>query len=183
MRVAIPLIPWAISVRLERRSRTAFRWRFRIRTLLILVAITALSLGGWAARRRHQMWLRQERVWSELAREYREWARICAQNEARSLASAATGKTTRALIGVGDKGWGVVRLGPTEHLRIAAERGRLKRKYEQAATSPRIPIGNLDLGSETERIAEEQGVLWTAEPPTWVPSGPSTALPKASAIP
>jgi hypothetical protein len=183
MRVAIPLVPWAISISLERRSRPAFRWRYRLRTLLILVAIVALLLGGWAARRRHQIWQRQQQVWAELAREYRDLAERCAQREARAFESAATGKTDRAAIGWAGKGGCEIRLRPAEHKRIAAEQGRLKRKYEQAAASPWIPIGAADLGHETLRIAEEQGVVWTAEPPPWATGGRSTALPKASATP
>jgi hypothetical protein len=184
MRVAIPLIPWAISVSLERRSRQALRWRYRLRTLLILVAIVALIMGGWVARRRHQIWQRQQQVWNALAPEYRGFAERWARIEASYLESAATGKAIRGVVG-DEKGWRVYQLGPAEHKRMAAHSGRLKRKYEQAAASPWLPFQlEPELAeSEASRIADEQGAVPTAEPPPWVPRGPSTALSKASMTP
>jgi hypothetical protein len=169
MRVAIPLLPWAISVGLERRSRQPLRWRLRLRTLLILVAIAALLMGGWVARERHV-------VWKEREQRYRQNAEMFGRREASNLMYAASGKMGEGEVG-DEKGWRVIRLGPDEFKRLAAYYGRMKRKYEQAASTPWLAV-EWDFGtSESSRIADEQGAVPTAAPQSWlgVPSSLSKA--------
>jgi hypothetical protein len=169
MRVAIPLIPWAVVVGLEPRRRQPLRWRFRLRSLLILVVIAALLLGGWTARQRHLVRKERERLWKELERGHRETADRFARQETSHLLSADEGKTSRVVAGIGGKGWYVIRVGPVEHKRIAVYYGRKKRTYEQASARPWLPVeSDTDLEDEYIRIADEQGAAPTAEPPPWL---------------
>ncbi len=51
MRFSIPLLPLAVSIRLENLAKNPFRssrLRFRLRTMLILVSIVALIMAGLA---------------------------------------------------------------------------------------------------------------------------------------
>ena len=56
MRVNIPLIP--IALHLERREMISLRRVFRLRSLMIAVALIALGLAIWLGRRRddYRMW-------------------------------------------------------------------------------------------------------------------------------
>jgi hypothetical protein len=175
MRLAIPLFPWAISVCLERRSRQPLRWRFRIRTLLILVVIAALLMGAWMAKQRQQFWKLRETEWKLREREYRDRAASYARAETSHLLDAATGKSSLGAIGDG-MGWRVIRMGPREHKRMAAEYGRLKRSYEQATATPWLPL-QFPRGAfeEGDRIAKEQGAIPAPEPPSWLPTTFTTA--------
>jgi hypothetical protein len=66
MRLAIPFVPAAIVIRFERREMSGFPRRFRLRTLMVIVALVALALAAWLEPRR---------------REYRMWARFHADQE------------------------------------------------------------------------------------------------------
>jgi len=60
VRINIPGLPY--SIHLERRERTPTRWRLRLRSLMILVALVALALGGLMVevRSRREAWARAE---------------------------------------------------------------------------------------------------------------------------
>ena len=64
--------------------------------------------------------------------------------------------------------------------RLADDSGRLKRAYEIAAATLWLPVQSPRGLLEFERIADEQGAMRTATPPSWlpVPGGP-TALREA----
>jgi hypothetical protein len=66
MRFAIPFVPAAIVIRFERRELRGFSRRFRLRTLMVIVALVALALASWLEPRR---------------RDYRMWARFHADQE------------------------------------------------------------------------------------------------------
>jgi hypothetical protein len=139
MRLAIPLLPWTISVGIERRSRQPVRWRFRLGTVLIAVAIAALFIGAWMAQQRHLAWKQLEREWKRREQEYQARAAMDAKSEISHLAATGTGKSNLRFIG--DRtGYREFRVGPNEHKRLAAEAGRIKRKYAQAATTPWLSV-------------------------------------------
>ena len=153
MRLPIPLLPFDISIGVERRSRQPYRFRIRLRTLLILVMIAALLMGGWVAWRREQIWKQHER-------EYLDLAGLYARQETRHLMAAAAGNSVPAAFTNG-AGWRVIRMGPNEHKRLAAEYGRFRRRYEQAASRPWQPFGSppahsKSIGSQTNRVRRPQ---------------------------
>ena len=102
--LGIPLLPWAVSVSLERRRRQPLRWRFRIKTLLILVVIAALVLGAWMEKQRQQFWKLRKTERKLREREYRDEAAKYARYETSHLSNAATGKSSLGAIGDG-MGW------------------------------------------------------------------------------
>jgi hypothetical protein len=181
MRLAIPLLPWSISVVIERRSRQSVRWRFRLRTVLIVVAITALFMGAWMAKERHLAWKRLETEWERRAQEYEARAAMYAKWEVSHLTAAGTGKSNLGVIGDG-AGYRELRIGPNEHKRLAAERGRLKRKYARAAATPWLPVESSLEAREAWRIADEQGAPLTPEPPSWVHNPVASAAPSNAAV-
>jgi hypothetical protein len=180
MRLAIPLLPWTISVSIERRSSQPFRWRFRLKTLLIIVAVAALFMGGRVAIQRHQVRNLREREWQLHEREYRAKAASYARSETSHLMDAATGKSSRGYVGDG-MGFRELQIGPDEHRRLAADCGRLKRSYEKATETPWLPV-EPSLGAvECSRIADEQGATRTRNPPSWARDfGAAAALSKAA---
>jgi hypothetical protein len=131
MRLAIPLLPWTILVGIERRSRQPIRWRFRLRTVLIIVAIAALFMGAWMANCRHQAWKLLEKEWKRREQEYQAKAATYARSEISHLLAAGTGKSSPGYIG-DPTGYRELRVGPNEHSRLAAEAGRLKRMFEKS---------------------------------------------------
>ena len=70
MRLSLPLIPVSAVIRFERREMRRFRWRFRLRTLMAIIALVALALASW-------LWARRS--------EYRMWALFHADQEQRFL--------------------------------------------------------------------------------------------------
>jgi hypothetical protein len=68
MRLPIPLLPATIVIRFERRETRWFPRRFRLRTLMAIVALVAFALAAWLEPRRREcrMWARfhanQERL-------------------------------------------------------------------------------------------------------------------------
>jgi hypothetical protein len=165
MRLAIPLFPWAISVVLERRSRRPLRWQFHLRTLSIIVVMAALFMAGLVARQRQRVLEMREREWKMRQKEYQNLAAHYAKNEASHLKAAETGETNRALFGDGT-GFFVLRMGRAEHSRVAAEIGRMRREYERAAVQPWLPVEPPLEPVEFRKIADEQGSVPTAKPPS-----------------
>ncbi len=109
-----------------------------------------------------------------------EWLTCTLGAETSDLKSAASGETSRGVIG-GQKSWRVIRLGPDEYKRLAAYHGLLKRKYEKAAAMPWLPVESDTEPSEYSRIADEQAALPTAEPPSWLTvPGAATGLSKSA---
>jgi hypothetical protein len=180
MRLPIPLLPWAISVSIEQRSMQPLRWLFRLNTLLIIVGIAALFMGGWVAIQRHQVGKLLEREWKRREIEYRALAASYARSETSHLMDAATGKLSRGFVGDG-MGFREIQIGPHEHRRLAEDCGRLKRSYEKAAETPWLPV-EPSLGAvECWRIADEQGAMPTRRPPSWARDfGAAAALSKAA---
>jgi hypothetical protein len=166
MRLAIPLFPWAISVGLERRSRRPLRWQFHLKTLLIIVVIAALIMAGLVAGQRQRVLVMREREWKIRQKEYQGLAAHYAKNEAFYLKAAETGETSRGLF-VDGTGYFVLRMGRVEHSRVAAEIGRQRRKYERAAAQPWLPVEPPLEPVEFRKIADEQGAVPTAKPPSW----------------
>jgi len=74
MRLDLPLVPVTAVIRFERREMRRFQWRFRLRTLMAIVALVALALASWLEPRRS---------------EYRVWALYHADQEQRFLRMAA----------------------------------------------------------------------------------------------
>jgi hypothetical protein len=70
----IPLLPVTVVIQFERRQMRPFQWRFRLRTLMAIVAMVALALASWLGPRRI---------------EYRMWARFHADQERQFLRMAA----------------------------------------------------------------------------------------------
>jgi hypothetical protein len=50
---------------------------------------------------------------------------------------------------------------------MAAEIGRQRRKYERAAAQPWLPVERTLEPDEFRKIADEQGAVPTAKPPSW----------------
>lgn len=48
MRLIVPFVPVVVVIRLERRPRTPFRWRIGLKSLLAVVLVAGLGLGGVA---------------------------------------------------------------------------------------------------------------------------------------
>jgi hypothetical protein len=166
MRLPMPLLPWTILVGIERRSRQPIRWRFRLRTVLIIVAIAALFMGAWMANCRHQAWKLLEKEWKRREQEYQAKAATYAKSEMSHPADAGTGTSSLGFIG-DPTGFREVRLGPDEHKRLAAYSARMKRMYAEAATAPWLPVDSSLAGLEISRIADEQGAMRTPKPPSW----------------
>jgi hypothetical protein len=74
MRLAIPLVPVTAVIRFQPRVTKRFQWRFRIGTLMNIVALVALALASWLGQRRS---------------EYRMWALYHADQAQRFLRMAA----------------------------------------------------------------------------------------------
>jgi hypothetical protein len=166
MRLAIPLFPWAISVVLERRSRRPLRWQFHLKTLLTIVVIAALFMAVLVARQRQRVLVMREREWKIRQKEYRDLAAVYTESEASHLKAAETGETNRGVFGDGT-GFFVLQMGRAEHSRVAAESGRMRRKYERAAVQPWLPVERTLEPDELRKIADEQGAVPTAKPPSW----------------
>jgi hypothetical protein len=145
-----------------------------LKTRLIIVAITALFMGGMVATQRHQVSILRER-------EYRDRAAMYAISEISHLLDAATGKSSRGVIGDGI-GFRVVHMGPDEHERLAAYFGRLKRKYENAAETPWLPVEPPRGADEPSKIADEQGAMRTRKPPLWARDFGAAAAPSEAAV-
>ena len=151
MRLPIPLLPWAVSIRIESRARRSFRLsrlRLRLRTLLILVAVVALILGGLARWERRRELSRRGQSYALLARRYahaewfHEWA-------------ASLGEHLYVTFGDG-RGYRTVRLEVSELKEVAEDERLMRRKYERAAACPWLPIEPDPSVSELERLADEK---------------------------
>jgi hypothetical protein len=75
MKFDLAFVPVAAVIRFERREMRRLGWRFRLRTLMALVALVALALASWLGLRRG---------------ENRTWARFHADQEQRFLRLAAS---------------------------------------------------------------------------------------------
>ena len=117
MRIACPFTPFAVSIvaRIERRQVTPRRWRFRLRSLLFLVATLALGMGGvvtWQRREQSREW---GRVLSLRQADYKARAAGYARAEASYRKASTTGETVTVTHGC-DRGWATVSLrGPESY--------------------------------------------------------------------
>ncbi len=162
MRFPIPLLPLAVSIRLESRARNPFRLsrlRLRLRSMLILVAIVALIMSGLAQRERRRELSRRSQSYDLLAQRYAkaEWFHDWA---------ASLGEHLIVTFGDG-RGYRTVRLEVSELEKVAEDEGRMRIKYERAAASPWLPIEPDPRASELERIADEKGSPRSMSRPAW----------------
>jgi hypothetical protein len=162
MRILIPLLPWAISISLERRARNPSRlprMRFRIRTLLILVAVVALVMGWQVRRERQRELLRRSQSYGLLAQRYAE---------AEWLHEWAASLGEHLIVTFGDaRGYRTVRLEVSELKKVAEDEGRMRIKYERAAAAPWFRFEPDPRVSEIERLADEKGSPRSMSPPAW----------------
>jgi hypothetical protein len=162
MRFPIPLVPLAVSIRLESRARDRFRLsrlRLRLRTMIILVAIVALIMTGIAERERRGEQLRRGKSYAQLAQRY-------AKAESFHEWAASLGK--HLIVTFGDvRGYRTVRLEVPELKKVAEDEGLMRMKYERAAENPWLPIEPDPRVSELERLADEKGVPQSMSPPTF----------------
>jgi hypothetical protein len=162
MRFPIPLLPLAVSIWLECRARHPFRLlrlRFRLRTMLILVAIVALIMTGFAHSERRRELLRRSKSYTRMAYRYAK---------AESFHEWAASLGDYLIVTFGDvQGYRTVRLEVSE-LKIVAEDERLMRiTYERAAASPWLFREPDPCVSELERIADEKGAPRSMSPPAF----------------
>ena len=135
------------------------RFRIRLRTMLILVAIVALVIGGLARRERQRDLLHRRQSYTLLARRY-------AQAERFHKWWASLGERLEATFG--DARWyQTVLLEVSEVERVAEEEGLMRVKYERAAAAPWLPIEPDPRVSEIEKIADEKGSPRSMSPPVY----------------
>jgi hypothetical protein len=162
MRFPIPLFPLALSIRLESRVRNGFRLsqlRFRLRTMLVLVAIVALIMGGVSRWERRKELLR-------LSGSYSLWAERYARAEWFHSWVASRGE--HLIVTFGDaRGYRTVRLEVSELEKVAEDERRMRVKYERAAASPWLPVEPDPRVSELERLADEKGSPRSMSPPAY----------------
>ncbi len=133
--------------------------RFRIRTLLILVAVVALVMGWQVRRERQRELLRRSQSYGLLARRYAE---------AEWLHEWAASLGEHLIVTFGDaRGYRTVRLEVSELKKVAEDEGRMRIKYERAASAPWFRIEPDPRVSEIERLADEKGSLRSMSPPAW----------------
>jgi hypothetical protein len=145
----------------------------------MVIAVSALFMGTWMANQRYQA---LEKEWKRREQEYQSRAAMYAKSEISHVADAGTGKSNLGFVGDGT-GYREIRMGPNEHKRLAAEAGRMKRKYEKAAESPWLSVESPLEGLEYRRIADEQGAVPTPEPPSWFHNPPfASAAPSKAAV-
>jgi hypothetical protein len=133
--------------------------RFRLRTLLILVAVIALVMGWQVRRERQRELLRRSQSYGLLAQRYAnaEWFHEWAASLGEHL-----------FVTFGDvRGYRTVRLEVSELKKVAEDEGRMRITYERAAATPWLPI-EADPGvDELERLADEKGSPRSMSPPPW----------------
>jgi hypothetical protein len=173
MRVPLPFLPFAVSIQVgvERRLRSQWRWRIRLRTLSVLVALAALIMGGVAAQRRKERWQRWQSAAFDRQHEYHIMGRMYARAEAYHRKTAATGETLTLSSG-NPEGWVTLRLRGSELLRLAEEEGRLRRKYEGAASHLWDTVEPDPSPSVIEKLADEKGLVRTPQVPSGVKTRP-----------
>jgi hypothetical protein len=123
--------------------------RFRLRTILILVAIVALFMEGLARRERQRELLRRSQSYALLAQKY-------AKAESFHKWWASLGERLNANFGDA-RGYRTVLLEVSEVEKVAKEEELMRMKYERAAAAPWFPIEPDPRVSEIERIANERG--------------------------
>ena len=160
MRFPIPLLPLAVSIRLKSRARDPFRLsrlRFRLRTMLILVAIVALIMTGLAQRERRRELLRRSKSYAQLAQRYAK---------AESFHEWAASLGEHLIVTFGDhRGYRTVRLEVSELKKVAEDEGLMRMKFERAAAYPWLPIEPDPRVSELERLADKKGSPRSMSPP------------------
>ena len=133
--------------------------RFRLRTVLILVAVVALAMGWQVRRERQRELLRRSQSYGLLAQRYAkaEWFHEWAASLGEHL-----------FVTIGDaRGYWTVRLEVSELKKVAKDEGRMRIKYERAAASPWLPI-EADPGvGELERLADAKGSSQSMSPPPY----------------
>jgi hypothetical protein len=141
------------------------RRQFRIRSLLLLIALAALILAGVASRKRQRFWRptpenRRRNLLSNAA--------MYGRFEAAYLKAFAKGET-RTIGYKTPQGWATFQLQGIELKRMTEENGRLRRKYEYAAAHPRLRIQSEP--SLIGKLIAEKGLVRTpVVPPAPLPS-------------
>jgi hypothetical protein len=166
MRVACPFTPFVVSIvaRIERRQVTPRRWRFRLRTLLFLVAALALIMGGvvtWQRREQSREW---RRVLSLRQADYKARAAGYARTEASYRKASKTGETVTVTHGC-DRGWATVSLRGPELVRLADEARTKRLKYEHAADCPWIAVDPDPIHDQVEKLIDEKGIVYSPRIP------------------